>query len=83
MASGTAANLWSDIMIIIRKQLANPRDKYKKIGVVGSLAAVSILASQELHKQDSASELMGQGKQKKGQKKNWETYLWCFLFSFR
>ncbi|KAI9304749.1 Fanconi anaemia protein FANCD2 [Cunninghamella echinulata] len=49
------SSLWSDIQIVLRKQLSNPRLKYKKIGILGCLAAVKILGSRELCKQFSKS----------------------------
>ncbi|KAI9475361.1 Fanconi anemia protein FancD2 nuclease-domain-containing protein [Zychaea mexicana] len=42
------SGLWSEICIVIRKQLSNPREKYKKIGVIASLAAVNVLTSAKL-----------------------------------
>ncbi|CAO3631631.1 unnamed protein product [Cunninghamella blakesleeana] len=49
------SSLWSDIQIVLRKQLSNPRLKYKKIGILGCIAAVKILASSKLCKQFSES----------------------------
>ncbi|KAI8343466.1 Fanconi anaemia protein FANCD2 [Chlamydoabsidia padenii] len=42
------SSLWSDIQIVLRKQLSNPRVKYKRIGIVGSLSAVKVLADRGL-----------------------------------
>ncbi|KAG1448809.1 hypothetical protein G6F56_008838 [Rhizopus delemar] len=42
-----SGNLWADIQIVIRKQLSNPREKYKNIGVIASLSAVRVLGSRE------------------------------------
>ncbi|KAG1141804.1 hypothetical protein G6F37_006431 [Rhizopus arrhizus] len=51
LTSGNVAdgsgNLWSDIQIVIRKQLSNPREKYKNIGIIASLSAVRVLGSRE------------------------------------
>ncbi|CAO3636846.1 unnamed protein product [Mucor hiemalis] len=43
-----SANLWSEIQIVIRKQLSNPREKYKNIGIIASLSAVKVLGSRRL-----------------------------------
>ncbi|KAI8982985.1 Fanconi anaemia protein FANCD2 [Pilobolus umbonatus] len=43
-----SANLWSEIQIVIRKQLSNPRERYKNIGVIASLSSVKVLGSTEL-----------------------------------
>ncbi|KAL9550499.1 hypothetical protein MBANPS3_004705 [Mucor bainieri] len=43
-----SGNLWSEIQTIIRKQLSNPREKYKHIGIIASLSAVKVLGSTEL-----------------------------------
>lgn len=40
--------MWSEIQTIIRKQLSNPREKYKNIGIIACLSAVKILGSKEL-----------------------------------
>ncbi|KAL4206758.1 Fanconi anemia protein FANCD2, partial [Rhizopus microsporus] len=42
-----SGNLWADIQIVIRKQLSNPREKYKNIGIIASLSAIRILGSRE------------------------------------
>lgn len=47
-ASDGSANLWSDIQIVIRKQLSNPREKYKNIGIIASLCSVKVLGSRKL-----------------------------------
>ncbi|KAI8368444.1 Fanconi anaemia protein FANCD2 [Choanephora cucurbitarum] len=47
-ASDGSANLWSDIQIVIRKQLSNPREKYKNIGIIASLCSVKVLGSRQL-----------------------------------
>lgn len=38
-------HLMSDMQIIIRKQLSNPQEKYKKIGIIGALSVVKALGS--------------------------------------
>ncbi|GAN01786.1 Fanconi anemia, complementation group D2 isoform X2 [Mucor ambiguus] len=43
-----SGNLWSEIQTIIRKQLSNPREKYKHIGIIASLSAVKVLGSKKL-----------------------------------
>ncbi|KAI9025258.1 Fanconi anaemia protein FANCD2 [Phycomyces nitens] len=45
---GRDSSLWSDIQIVIRKQLSNPREKYKKIGIIACLSAIEVLGSKEL-----------------------------------
>ncbi|KAG2226033.1 hypothetical protein INT45_002499 [Circinella minor] len=50
--NGTNSSLWAEIHIVIRKQLSNPREKYKKIGIVASLAAVNVMASAKLCAED-------------------------------
>ncbi|KAI8093433.1 Fanconi anaemia protein FANCD2 [Halteromyces radiatus] len=42
------SSLWSDIQIVLRKQLSNPRVKYKVIGIIGSVSAVKILGDLDL-----------------------------------
>ncbi|KAG1109980.1 hypothetical protein G6F42_015475 [Rhizopus arrhizus] len=43
-----SGNLWLEIQTIIRKQLSNPREKYKHIGIIASLSAVKVLGSKRL-----------------------------------
>lgn len=40
-----STSLWSDIQIVIRKQLSNPREKYKNMGIMGCLAGVKVLGN--------------------------------------
>ncbi|KAG0165038.1 Fanconi anemia group D2 protein [Apophysomyces sp. BC1034] len=42
------SNLWSEVHIVIRKQLSNPREKYKRIGIIGCLSAVKVLGCRDL-----------------------------------
>ncbi|KAL0093289.1 Fanconi anemia protein FANCD2 [Phycomyces blakesleeanus] len=44
---GRDSSLWSDIQIVIRKQLSNPREKYKKIGIIACIAAIEVLGSKQ------------------------------------
>ncbi|ORX54484.1 hypothetical protein DM01DRAFT_1362850 [Hesseltinella vesiculosa] len=37
------SSLWSDINIVVRKQLSNPRVKYKKIGILGAMSSIKVL----------------------------------------
>lgn len=53
--SDGSGNLWSEIQIVIRKQLSNPREKYKKIGIIGCLSSVKVLGSRELCNDQSAA----------------------------
>ncbi|KAI7882271.1 hypothetical protein K492DRAFT_145306 [Lichtheimia hyalospora FSU 10163] len=53
---GSHSSLWSEIQIVIRKQLSNPREKYKKIGVVGCLAIIKVLGSDTLCNSTSVAE---------------------------
>ncbi|GAA5812259.1 hypothetical protein MFLAVUS_005709 [Mucor flavus] len=47
-AGDGSANLWSEIQIVIRKQLSNPREKYKIIGIIACLSSVKVLGSRVL-----------------------------------
>lgn len=40
--------MWSEIQIVIRKQLSNPREKYKNIGIIACLSSVKVLGSSKL-----------------------------------
>lgn len=53
-----SANLWSEIQTIVRKQLSNPREKYKNIGIIACLSSVKVLGSKKLC---SATENEGSG----------------------
>lgn len=40
--------MWDEIQIVIRKQLSNPREKYKKIGIIATISAVKVLGNRKL-----------------------------------
>jgi Fanconi anemia group D2 protein len=44
----------NDMQIIIRKQLSNPLERYKKIGIMGALSVVKAMGSAEVTKQIAA-----------------------------
>jgi Fanconi anemia group D2 protein len=50
----------SDMQIIIRKQLSNPQEKYKKIGIIGALSVVKALGSPSYSREVAAGS--GSGK---------------------
>ncbi|KAM3582486.1 hypothetical protein VKS41_005132 [Umbelopsis sp. WA50703] len=47
-------HLMNDMQIIIRKQLSNPLERYKKIGIMGALSVVKAMGSAEVTKQIAA-----------------------------
>lgn len=50
----------NDMQIIIRKQLSNPHEKYKKIGIAGALSVVKAMGSVHLSRDAAAGS--GSGK---------------------
>jgi Fanconi anemia group D2 protein len=44
----------NDMQIIIRKQLSNPQEKYKKIGIIGALSVVKAMGSAEFSRDAAA-----------------------------
>ncbi|CAB5380613.1 unnamed protein product [Rhizophagus irregularis] len=46
------SGLLSEFSIVIQKQLSNPSEKYKQIGVIGALALVKTLGAKELSSND-------------------------------
>ncbi|KAJ3086412.1 hypothetical protein HK102_013175, partial [Quaeritorhiza haematococci] len=44
--TATESSLLSELYIVIRKQLSNPLERYKRMGVVGALAMVRRLGAQ-------------------------------------
>jgi hypothetical protein len=47
-----SSGLLSEFSIIIQKQLSNPSEKYKQIGVIGALALVKTLGAKESSSSD-------------------------------
>jgi Fanconi anemia group D2 protein len=52
----------NDMQIIIRKQLSNPQEKYKKIGIIGALSVVKAIGSATFSRDTAAGS--GSGKEK-------------------
>jgi hypothetical protein len=50
-----SSGLLSEFSIVIQKQLSNPSEKYKQIGVIGALALVKTLGAKELGSNDNGS----------------------------
>ncbi len=48
-----SSSLLSELSIVIQKQLSNPSEKYKQIGVIGALALVKTLGAKRLSSNDS------------------------------
>jgi hypothetical protein len=55
-------HLMNDMQIIIRKQLSNPQEKYKKIGIIGALSVVKAIGSATFSRDAAAGS--GSGKEK-------------------
>ncbi|ORZ16363.1 Fanconi anaemia protein FancD2 nuclease-domain-containing protein [Absidia repens] len=49
------SSLWSDIQIVLRKQLSSPRSKYKRIGIIGTLSAVKVLGDHAMCNESAGS----------------------------
>jgi hypothetical protein len=50
-----SSGLLSELSIVIQKQLSNSSEKYKQIGVIGTLALVKTLGAKELSSNDDNS----------------------------
>ncbi|CAI2178598.1 17603_t:CDS:10 [Funneliformis geosporum] len=53
-----SSSLLSEFSIVIQKQLSNPSEKYKQIGVIGTLALVKTLGAKELSSNDDSKRNM-------------------------